>query len=280
MKTDANKLNLKELIVVIPHSGIVIPAEIPMGSLSERFPEMVRNVAWYTNWLYDFRDLLENRHIVFPFCSLILEANRHPDILNDSVPLKDVRGECVYKAQMEPDDALRKTLSRRYRATFHSSISEAIESGAAFLLDGHSTVTARGIADNQIDLMNFQDSDLDETPLYYSPDVYIETYAAELRKRLPEVKITINSSEYYTVYGHVCAEHSVNAMGRTGRRVPAIIQETNESLYKNPDRTPNVAAINRLRRAFAESIHADYFMVRGAKEDGELDQPAYRQTDL
>ncbi len=65
----------KELLVVIPHSGIVIPAEISLESLSNKFPEMVRNVDWYTNWLYDFRDILDNRQMVFPYCSLILEAN-------------------------------------------------------------------------------------------------------------------------------------------------------------------------------------------------------------
>jgi hypothetical protein len=259
---DKKNMKLKELLVVIPHSGIVIPAEIPLESLSESFPEMVRNVDWYTNWLYDFRDLLGNRHMVFPYCSLILEANRHPDILKDSVPLKDVHGECIYKSQMEPDNVLRKALSHKYLTDFHTSITDCIESGAVFLLDGHSTVTARGVAVNQIDLMNFQHSHLDEKPRYFSPDVYIETYAAELRKRLPEVKVTVNSSEYYTVYGHVCAEHAVNAISRIGRRVPAIIQETNECLYKNPDRTPNVGAINRLRRAFAESFLAAYCKAR------------------
>ena len=258
-------MELKQLLVVIPHSGIVVPGEIPLESLSEQFPALVQNVDWYTNWLYDFRDLIENRHIVFPFCSLILEANRHPDIFEDSVPLKDVRGESVYLMQREPDDELRKVLSKKYLTTFHKAIEDCIESGVEFLLDGHSTVTARGVADNQIDLMNFQHSYLDEKPQYYSPNIYVESYATELRKRLPEVKVTVNSSEYYTVYGHVCAEHSVNAIGRVGNKVPAIIQETNERLYKNPDRTPNVEAINRLRRAFAESIHAAYCRVRGMR---------------
>ena len=258
-------MELKELLVVIPHSGIVVPGEIPLESLSERFPALVQNVDWYTNWLYDFRDLLGNRHIVFPYCSLILEANRHPDIFEDSVPLKDVRGVSVYNMQREPDDELRKVLSNKYLTTFHRAIEECIESGVEFLLDGHSTVTARGVADNQIDLMNFQHSYLDEKPRYYSPNVYAEAYATELRKRLPEAKVTVNSSEYYTVYGHVCAEHSVNAMGRVGNKVPAIIQETNERLYKNSDQTPNVQAINRLRRVFAESIHAAYCRVRGVR---------------
>ena len=255
-------MELRELLVVIPHSGIVVPGEIPLESLSERFPTLVQNVDWYTNWLYDFRDLLENRHIAFPYCSLIVEANRHPDILDDSVPLKDVRGESVYRTQREPDQELRKVLSKKYLATFHGTIEDCINSGVEFLLDGHSTITARGVKDNQIELMNFQHSYLDEKPRYYSPEVYVEAYAAELAKRLPEVNVTVNTSEYYTVYGHVCAEHSVNAMGRVGKRVPAIIQETNERLYKNPDRTPNVQVINRLRRAFSESIHAAYRSVR------------------
>jgi len=45
-----------------------------------------------------------------------------------------------------------------------------------------------------------------------------------------------------------------NALKRIGARAPAFIQETNERLYKNEDGTPNVARINRLRRAFAESL--------------------------
>jgi hypothetical protein len=110
------------------------------------------------------------------------------------------------------------------------------------------------VTDHQIDLMNFQHSKLDKEPVYYSPDSYIETYAAELRKRLPEVNVTVNASEYYTVYGHVCSAHSIPAMTRIGDRVPAILQETNERLYKHPDKTPDVDAINRLRRAFAQAL--------------------------
>lgn len=255
-------MELKELIVVIPHSGILIPGEIPVETLSGDFPELIRNVDWYTNWLYDFRDLLGNQHLVFPFCSLILEANRRPDILQDSVPLKDVHGKPIYRPDMEPPDNLRESLAGRYLKTFHNNIETCIESGMEFLLDGHSTVTARGVADDQIDLMNFQHSSLDRTPRQYSPGIYVETYAAELRKRLPDIRVTVNSSEYYTVYGHVCSEHSVNAMGRVGKRVPSIIQETNERLYRNPDGTADVKAINRLRRVFAESVYAAYCEVR------------------
>ena len=257
-------MGLRNLLVVIPHSGIVIPEEIELDSLSDQFARLARNVDWYTNWLYDFRDLLGNRHFVFPYCSLILEANRHPSILDDSVPLKDVYGEPIYKAGQEPDTELRSMLARKYLGTFHEALENSIADGAVFLFDGHSTVTARGVEDDQIDLMNFQDSDLDEQPKRYCPDVYIETYATELRRRLPGVRVTVNGSEYYTVYGHVCAAHSVNAMTRVGNRVPALLQETNERLYRNPDRTPNVEALNRLRRAFAESLHETFQKVKRA----------------
>ena len=258
-------MKLRELLTVIPHSGIVIPSEIPMDSLSDHFPRLARNVDWYTNWLYDFRDLLDNRHLVFPYCSLILEGNRHPAVIDDSVPLKDVYGEPIYRKGREPSLQLRTRMARKYLGAFHKAIGDGIADGTAFLFDGHSTVTARGMADNQIDLMNFQHSELDKKPKYYCPDLYIETYANELRKRLPEAHVTVNDSEYYTVYGHVCAAHSVNAMGRVGRRAPAFLQETNEKLYKNPDRTPNLEALNRLRRAFAESLYRMHRMVNRKK---------------
>lgn len=244
----------KELLVVIPHSGIVVPGEIPLDSLSDDFPGLIRNVDWYTNWLYDFRDLLDNKQIVFPYCSLILESNRHLDILDDSVPLKDVHGISIYRPGREPDETLRKFMSGKYLHPFHQAISEEIGRGKLFLLDGHSTVSARGMSDNQIDLMNFQVTELDGKPRYFCPDMIVEIYAEALRKRLPEVKVTVNGSEYYTTYGHICAEHSVNSLEREGNRVPALLQETNEKLYRNADRTPNIEALNRLRRAFAESL--------------------------
>jgi N-formylglutamate amidohydrolase len=245
---------LKELLVVIPHSGIVIPAEIPLESLSDDFPGLIRNVDWYTNWLYDFRDLLGNKQIVFPYCSLILEGNRHPDILDDSIPLKDVRGIPIYRPGREPLENLRKFMSGKYLQIFHRAISEEIACGTTLLLDGHSTVSARGISDNQIDLMNFQVTELEGKRRYFCPDKVVEMYAEALQKRLPEVKVTVNASEYYTTYGHICAEHSVNSFRREGKRVPAFLQETNERLYRNADRTPNIEALNRLRRAFAESL--------------------------
>jgi N-formylglutamate amidohydrolase len=244
----------KELLVVVPHSGIIIPDEIPLDSLSDDFPDLIKNVDWHTNWLYDFRDLLDNAQIVFPYCSLILEGNRHPDILDDSVPLKDVRGIPIYRPGREPEKRLRKFMSEKYLHPFHQAISKKIGRGIQFLLDGHSTISARGVSDNQIDLMSFQITELEDKPRTFCPDEIIEAYAGALQKRLPGVNITINGSEYCTTYGHICAAHSVNSFKRVEDRVPTLLQETNERLYRNADGTPNIEALNRLRRAFAESL--------------------------
>jgi predicted double-glycine peptidase len=243
-----------DILVVVPHSGVVIPPEISLEDLSDEFTALIKNVDWHTQWLYDFRDILANRQLVFPYCSILLEANRDPADIDESVPLHDVFGRPIYRKGYEPSASMRAAWSEKYLKAFHRSIEENISAGAGLLFDGHSTVTARGVADNQIDLMNFQQTDRDEKPLYYCPDVIVETYAAELRKRLPDVLVTVNGSEYVTVHGHVCAAHSVNAIKRVGARAPAFIQETNERLFKNEDGTPNVGQINRLRRTFAESL--------------------------
>jgi len=272
-------MRLNELLVVVPHSGLVVPGEVALDSLSDRFHDQVPNVDWYTNWLYDFRDILDNRQLVFPYCSLILEANRHPERLDESVPLVDVHGERIYREGREPSVELRRLLAEKYLLSFHRSIEASIVTGAEFLLDAHSTVPARGVAENQIDLMNFQETPADHGRRVFSPSVYIDTYAAELRRRLPEVRVTINESEYHGVYGHVCAAHSVNALRRTGKQVPAVLQETCETLYRRPDRTVDVAAVNRLRRAFAESLHAAVRYVQNlSRAQRMLDLHSHRQS--
>lgn len=243
-----------DVLVVVPHSGVSIPPEIPLEDLSDEFSRLIRNIDWYTHWLYDFRDLLGNRQAVFPYCSILLEANRDPSDIEQSVPLEDIHGRPVYRSGCEPSVSMRTAWSDKYLKPFHRGIEETISAGAGLIFDGHSTVTARGVADHQIDLMNYQHTERDEKPLVYCPDIIVETYAAELRRRLPDVLVTVNASEYFKVHGHVCAAHSVNAIKRVGTRAPAFIQETNERLFRNDDGTPDIARINRLRRAFAEAL--------------------------
>jgi hypothetical protein len=247
-------VKFEDLLVVIPHSGIIIPAEVPFESLSPEFPALMRNVDWYTNWLYDFRGILGNSQIEFPYCSLVLEANRDPDNLDESVPLKDSFNERVYNPGQEPEKSKREFLCRKYLRPFHEMIEAAIAEGKTFMLDAHSTVSSRGVKDNQIELMNRQAAGPDNEAAIFCPDIFIETYAEELAKGLPGLKITVNESKYDKVYGHVCGRHAVNSRRREGSRAPAILQETNMSLYLSGGGTPDIKALETLRRAFAEAL--------------------------
>ncbi len=264
-ETAVNFESMPELLVVVGHSGLAVPVEIPLDSLSEHFTTLLGSVDWYTDCLYDFRDLLDNRQLVFPYCSLILEANRHPGHIEESVPLRDVYGRAVYRRQRQPGQKLRRKLAVKYLQSFHSEIEKNIMAGAELMLDGHSTVSARGMADHQVELMNYQHSAFDEQAITFCPQELVEEYAAELRKNLPEILVTVNASTYHQVYGHICSAHSVNSLRREGNRVPAIIQETNERLYLNQDRSPDVQALNRLRRAFAVSLRTAWSRTCGRK---------------
>lgn len=244
----------KELLVVVPHSGILIPHEIPLDSISPDFSRLMRNVDWYTDWLYDFRDILNNSQVVFPYCNLILEVNRHPANIEQSVPLKDVVGDPVYRSDCEPDTKLRVDLSKKYLRPFNREISAYIRDGSVFMLDGHATVSTKGMADNQIELMSYQVDVRTGRKTWFCPDIIIETYAQALTALLPGIKITVNESRYDRVYGHVCAAHSLNAMTRKGGRVPALLQETNMKLYMNADMTCDYKAMETLRRAYAGAL--------------------------
>jgi len=179
----------------------------------------------------------------------------HNSISNfDSVPLKDSFNEPLYKSGQEPEQRKRKILSEKYLHPFHKKIETAIAQGKSFILDAHSTISSQGVKDNQIELMNYQITVPEKEITYFCPDEFIETYAKELTKRLPEIKITVNKSRYDKVYGHVCGQHSVNSPRRVGSKVPAILQETNQCLYLNSDGTPDIKAMETLRRTFAEAL--------------------------
>jgi len=103
-----------DILVVIPHSGVAIPREILLEDLSGDFFTLVKNVDWYTQWLYDFRDILANRQIVFPYCSILLEANRDPGDIEKSVPVKDIHERPVYRKGCEPSQSMRAHWSEKY----------------------------------------------------------------------------------------------------------------------------------------------------------------------
>ena len=101
-----------DVLVVVPHSGVAIPPEISLEDLTEDFTALLKNVDWFTQWLYDFRDILGNRQLVFPYCSILLDANRDPADLDECVPVRDVFGRPIYHPAYEPSPSMRAAWAR------------------------------------------------------------------------------------------------------------------------------------------------------------------------
>ncbi|MEP7134515.1 MAG: N-formylglutamate amidohydrolase [Chloroflexota bacterium] len=245
-----------KVLVSISHAGIACPPEISPSMLSHHQQTLAEgNIDWYTDHLYNFQDLLGNSQVVFPYSQVYINVNRHPDTLDESVPLS-LDGLPVYETGLEPSLKQRQLMIKRH-LEFHRTIANHEKT---FILDGHSTVTghqdAAGIqALDDIILSDWQKSVLDPPDgIHTAPPGYLETYAEELERRLIgfNLRITKNTT-YSSTYGHIMATHGWNGKSEKESRVPLLLQETNEALYvKNG--IPDVRLIEELRRIFSEAI--------------------------
>jgi hypothetical protein len=246
----------KYLCVSIPHGGISIPPEISLDSLSEDYQDMMNaHVDHGTRSLYDFTDLLDNRQVVFRYSPVLINVNRHPDVLDDCVPVI-VEGVRVYKEHSEPDVSLRKKLAATYHRNFHKRLSRLTEKG--LILDGHSTYWGHKDASDHViteDIIvsNWQHSKYElEKGFHTAPQHYLDIYVENLQKRLPGLTITANT-KYSSTYGHVMARHGWDGVGDRGGRSPLLLQETSEDLYMTHG-VPLYREVEHLRRIFAEAI--------------------------
>ncbi len=247
----------KYLLVSIPHAGVLCPAEIPLATLSENQPQLAAdNIDWYTDRLYDFRDILGNAQVCFPYSQVYVNVNRHPRTLEESVPivLNDLP---IYQEGQAPSFTQRQALLKKYHAVYHRAIANRKKN---FILDGHSTVTghtdaAGNSVTDDIILGDRQASPLDPPGgILTAPEGYLETYAEELERRLAGLHIQVaRNTTYVATYGHVMAAHGWDGETTRGRRAPLLLQETNEDLYIKNGR-PDWLMIEELRRIFAESL--------------------------
>ncbi len=239
----------KNLLVSIPHAGLQCPPEISMNQLSEFTGDLtLENVDWHTHLIYDFRDILHNKQLVFNYNQIFINVNRHPKYIDEAVP-NTIGNIPIYKNELELE--LRWLLIKRYHVLYHTKI---INTKKNFILDGHSTnSTCVDDAGNpltaDIYLSDSQKSALDPPEgIKTAPDGYLACYANELQKRLPSLKIQLNSA-YSATYGHIMSLHGANRRNGT----PLILQETNEDLYMK-NNIADYKAIEELRRVFAEAL--------------------------
>ena len=88
----------------------------------------------------------------------------------------------------------------------------------------------------------------------FAPAGYIDFYAGEINKRMPNLIIGKNSV-YLFVYDHLCATLGWDGSSNKNHRVPVIHQETNESLYIIDDQL-DLPRLHHLQQVFAEAILA------------------------
>ena len=242
-------------MVIIPHGSVGRPPEIKKSWLSENQNQLLFGVSSETDrgtgQLYDFRKILHNRQLVFPYSQVYINAVRNPKMLNDSIPTS-IRGVSVYKKAL--DRKFRKKLLVKYFLPFYKKIGVAEKT---IIFNGHSTVAGHsGLGkekfNDDIVLSNYM---IDKGKrIYFAPNKYLDFYAKELKKRAPFLKIGKNSV-YSSVYDHICAKFGWDGKSARGKRVPVIHQETDEGLYIQNNKI-NLKKLKRLRKVFAESLLA------------------------
>jgi hypothetical protein len=136
--------------------------------------------------------------------------------------------------------------SQKYNLPFYEEVRKTKK---CLILNGHSTIRGHSSLKNEkltddIVLSNYLV--YKNKKIIFCPTSYIDFYAKELKKRLPDIKIGKNSV-YISSYDYICH--------RFGKKIPAIHQETEESLYINGNKI-NKIKLKVLRKAFAESLLA------------------------
>jgi hypothetical protein len=251
--------NLSNILLVIPHSGLLIPEEIPLSKIRIRaihkvFKDTISDR--YTDHLYDFADMSK---IIFKWHRLFVDVNRHP-VQEDFILPSRISGIKVFN-NWNPDNKFKHKMASKYYWPFHSQIEKSKKN---FILECHST--EKGLLDNSkirvkktVYLCDGQNASPIEkeprTEIKTAPPGLVEEYANQIQKIDKQISVGINEA-YYTTYG-VIMDWNGMIDGRIfgTYRVPLILQETDESYYINyKNDYVNCRALSHLNRVFAESL--------------------------
>ncbi|MDP3989779.1 MAG: N-formylglutamate amidohydrolase [archaeon] len=239
----------KEVLVIIPHSSRKRPIEIKKAWLSRNQRSLLYSGPSETDRcsqkLYDLREFLNNKQVLFPISQVYVNVCRHPDKLDDVCPL-EIRGKQVYNRDISEE--FRKKLVKRYAFPFYKKIEHF---KGNLILNGHTTITNHSSLNqqlkHQIVISNIQIKG--NKVRKFAPDKLIKIYVEELRNRLSGIKIGVNSV-YVNVYDHFCDKFGWK---KNKGGIPIIHQETDESLYIKGNKL-DVRKLNKIRKAIAESL--------------------------
>jgi len=229
-------LNPKDLLVIIPHSGLYIPPEIDQRNIDKNVHrELLIPVDVDTDKLYDFPEIPK---FIFKYLRSIIDVNQSPDDLDDSCPVKTIYNNDIYLDK--PGIEERKYYIKHYHQPFHEEIINYLNSNKPLLIvDSHSThnndVDEHGDRfTGEITISNYQATE-------YDKDGYTKTCAGDLLKYFEDclkshgINVKANTKYLTRTYGYI-EEFYSKKYG-----IPLITIECNESLYKN-----NIDGINKI----------------------------------
>lgn len=251
------EMKASQLLVVTLHSSTARPPELKNEWLSGHQSSLLEGDAAetdrFTSELYDWRAILGNQQIEFPYSQVYINASRHPQDLAEVVPLQ-IRDQSIYRPGFEPSRPLRQALIKNYYLPFYEAVKQTSKS---LILNGHSTVVGHASLGTQVlkwDIVLSDSLEYRGQLIRFAPAGYIDYYAAEINQRLPHLRIGKNSV-YLSVYDHLCVTLGWDGLSTQNHRVPVIHQETDESLYIT-DGQLDRSKLQSLRQVFAMSILA------------------------
>ncbi len=238
----------KEILIIIPHASRQRPKEIKKKWLSKNQRYLLYSETSetdrYSEQLYNIKKF-GFQQIFFPISQVYINICRDPKKIDEICPI-GIRGKKVYNTNLSKD--FRKKLIRKYTFPFYKKIEKF---KGKLILNGHTTISGHSSMEkdlpHQIVISNIMKKG--KSTRKFAPDNIIKIYVDELRKRLPDVKIGINSI-YVEVYDYLCDRFGWK---EKGRGIPLIHQETDENLYIENNKL-NQKKLNRLKKIFAESL--------------------------
>jgi len=247
----------KKLLVIGPHSGTKRPSEIKKEWLSEYQNRFLYGndceTDRYTEKLYDFRKILTNHQIVFPYSQIYINICRSINNLNDVFPLY-INKLPVYKIIENINLKLKKKLLKKYYFLFYKQIGKIDKK---LILNGHSTIAGHqslGKEKLNADIVLSNYLKYERKIIKFAPDEYLDFYENEIKKRMPFLKIEKNSI-YISTYDAICYKFGWDGISKKTGRVPVIHQETNEKLYMDSNKI-NFKKLKILRNCLAKSLFA------------------------
>jgi hypothetical protein len=240
----------KEILVIIPHSSRKRPKEIKKEWLSKNQRYLLYSETSetdrYSERLYNLKGF---KKILFPLSQIYINICRSPMEIKKICPLK-INGKKIYNKDISLEN--RKKLVKKYAFPFYKKIDNF---KGKLILNGHTTISGHSslkeTLHHQIVISNIMKRK--GKVIKFAPDEIIDIYVSELKKRLPNIKIGINSV-YVDVYDYICDKFGWK---KEGKGIPSIHQETDESLYIK-DNKLNKKKLKKLSSVFAKSLEETY----------------------